>query len=289
VEANEICEASKSLAPGFTGEQSRHDTTVRSVNYFFDQPSAIRRPANNTPTNYVPVLATFDADNAVILANRALLRAVERNWRAQHRLCDEDVETLAHEFASVLQYRDIFEDHVTPSDRIEALRKRSSRIVLRSTIESYTNHRLLHERQAKEVAQRVRMETLNSFDRTQHGSGLSSKEITEKVEELAADLVRDLRQDFISTTRREFARLRNHQGNDSHPTNAVEYASDGTRYENLSVHKLRWLFPLEQSATVKRNPHNFQRIFAMPIISDTCLSTFTVFHTFGSFVANFVG
>ncbi len=169
--------------------------TTLSVDYFFDQSNAVRRPANKTATNYVPVLANFDADNAIILANEALFIVVERNRRSQHQLCDEDVETLTHEFARVLQYRDIFEDHLTQSDRIETLRERRSRIVQRSTIESYTNHKLLHERQAEEVVQRVRMEILSSFDRAQHGSGLSTINITEQVEELAAAFIRELRQD----------------------------------------------------------------------------------------------
>ena len=103
----------------FVKSQSQPDASTQSVDYFFDQPNAVRRPANRTATSYVPVLATFDADNAIILANEALLNTVKRNLRARRQLRDEDVETLTHEFARVLQYRDIFEDNLTQRARIE--------------------------------------------------------------------------------------------------------------------------------------------------------------------------
>ncbi len=243
-------DASEGSLPDSARVQSRKSTFKKSVDYFFDQPNVIRRPAKKTASNYVPVLATFDADNATILANEALLNAVDRNRRTRHQLCDEDVETLTHEFARVLQYREIFQDHLTQSDRIEALRKRRSQIVLRSTLESYTNHRLLHERQAEEVVQRVRMEILSTFDRAQHGSGLSSIDITERVEEFTAIFIKTLRRDFVSSARREFVRLRSDRSNNSYPTIGIEYGSDGARYKVLSMHEMRWLFPVEQSATL---------------------------------------
>jgi len=241
---------SKGSAPVFPGVQSRKSTFTKSVDYFFDQPNVIRRPANKTASNNVPVLATFDADNAIVLANEALLKAVERNRRTRHQLCDEDVETLTHEFARVLQYREIFQDHLTQSDRIDALRKRRSQIVLRSTLESYTNHRLHNERQAEEVVQRVRMEILSAFDRAQHGSGLSSIDITERVEEFTAVFIKTLRQAYLSSASREFTRLKNHRSNNAYPTDGIKYGSGGARYKVLSMREMRWLFPVEQSSTL---------------------------------------
>lgn len=236
--------------PDVAGKRSRQDTSTKSVDYFFDQPNAIRRPANMTAMNYVPVLAAFDADNAIIWANEALFNVVERNRRAHYQLRDEDVETLTHEFARVLQYRDIFEDHLTQSDRIEALRKRRSRIVSRSTTESYMNHRLFQERQAEAVVQQVRMEILCSFDRAQHGTGLSASDMSQKVEELTSVFIKDLKQEYRSCARREFARLKSHRGDDARPTNCVEDRYGGDRYKELSIHKLRCLFPVRQSPTL---------------------------------------
>ena len=243
-------DASKVSPTEFVKSQSQPDASTKSVDYFFDQPNAVRRPANRTATSYVPVLATFDADNAIILANEALLNTVKRNLRARRQLRDEDVETLTHEFARVLQYRDIFEDNLTQRARIEALRKRRARIVLRSTIESYTNHRLYNERLTEEVVQRVKMEILSSFDRAQHGSGLSATNISNNVEEIAAVVVRGLRRDFASSARREFARLKSRMDTHIQQDSAIDFGSSHVRHEVLSMRELRWLFPVKLSVTL---------------------------------------
>jgi len=230
--------------------RSRGDTSARSVEYFFDQPNVVRRPADGAASGRSLVLAAFDADNAVVWANEAFLRLVERKQRNRQHLNDEDVETLTHEFARVLHYRDIFEDHFLHEDRVTALRKRRSLQVTRSTVESYTNQKLAQERRAEELVQRVRMEILSSFDRAQRGRGLSMSAIADKAEEFAAGLVRELRDDYVASARREFSRLHGAGGDVSRSVRDVYSATDSVQKKVLSVRKIRWLFPTDQSATL---------------------------------------
>lgn len=216
---------------------------------FFDRPNAVRRPANKTTTDHVPVLAAFDPDNAVIWANDRLRTLVENGRRNMRVLRDEDTETLAHEFARVLNYRDIFQDHLARGDRLAALRARRTRKVMRATAESYANQRLFEERQAEEVVQRIRMEILNSFGHAQHGSGLPVNDFGAKAEQSAADIVGMLRKDYLDSARREFARLHS----------ALRETAAGANPENagfdphstvLRVSDIRWIFPTKLSPTL---------------------------------------
>jgi len=230
--------------------RARDNATKRSVNYFFDRPNIVRRPGNKTALERDPVLAAFDADNAVIWANQVLLDFVERNRGRTKHLGDEDVETVAHEFARALQYRDILEEHFVHMDRVAALRKRRSLQVARSTVESYANQKLARERKAEEVVQRVRIEILSAFDRAQRGSGLSATDIADKAEEIAAGMVRDLRDDFTAIARQEFVRLHSEGGDVSRSVSDVYSESDGIQKQVLPVRDLRWLFPVDQSPTL---------------------------------------
>ena len=229
---------------------NKQDRTSRPVRVFFDQPCILRRPADRTAPKHAPVLAAFDADNAVIWANEALLDSFERNRLTQQKLSDEDVETLAHEFARVLEYRGVLEDHYLHEERVHAIRKRRSRQVMRSTIESFANRKLAEERRAEETAQRVRMEILSSFDKAQHGPGFSENDIASKADEQAAGVVNRFRKDYLSTARRDFFRLHSAGGEISRLIDTPEKDTSKFRKKAFSVRDLRCLFPLAQSATL---------------------------------------
>lgn len=196
------------------------DKSAPTVTYtFFDRPYALRRPADKTMTRHRPVLAAFDPDNAIIWANDELRRLVEQNRKSMRVLRDEDAETIAHEFARALKYRDILQDHASHAERVAALRKRRARLIMRSTAESYANRKLAEEREAEEIVQRIRMEILNWFDRAQKGSGLGTRNIGTRAEESAAGIVSKLRRDYLDSAKREFARL---HGAQSQTNGAIE-------------------------------------------------------------------
>lgn len=221
-----------------------------AVEYFFDHPKIMRWATNRTSSDRTPVLATFDADNAVIWANRSLLEIARSYKRSRHKLSDEDVATLAHEFARVLEYRDIFQDHFLHAERVAALRRRRSLLVQRSTMESYANRVFLQERKAEEIVQRVKMEILSSFDRSQHGVGLSRDAINDKAEEHASALVSNLRHEFLSSAKKEFSRLHDASGNMAKTAQVSFSTNDDYARATLLVRDIRWLFPTGQSVTL---------------------------------------
>lgn len=216
---------------------------------FLDQPNAIRRPASAVPSAYEPVLAAFDPYRAVVWTNERLAQLATRNRPAGRQLCDEDTETLAHEFARALQFRDIFQEFGSRADRAAALSRRRARLVMRSTSESYANRRLAEERRAEETVQRIRMEILSSFDREQRGSGLKISDMGTRAEESAADMIRNLRPDYLASAKREFARL--HQS--ARPDAAESNGSGMSQVmpgDVLAIGKIRWLFPTRLSPTL---------------------------------------
>lgn len=217
---------------------------------FFGRPNAVRRPANRTLTTDTPVLAAFDPDNAVVWANEVLAATVTRNLNTRRVLRDEDTETLAHEFARVLQYRDIFAEYRSYDDRVAALRKRRSRMIMRSTSESYANQKLFEERQAEEVVQRIRMEILNSFDRGQRGAGIGISDIGTRAEESAANIVRGLRADYLSSARAEFARLHSGLYGSADTGRHVASKPPSAKRKVLEIREIRWLFPTTLSPTL---------------------------------------
>ena len=227
------------------------DKPVQRVAFtFFGRQNVVRRPANRTSTTDTPVLAAFDPDNAVVWANEVLAATVARNRDTRRVLRDEDTETLAHEFARVLQYRDIFQEYDSYNDRVAALRKRRSRMIMRSTSESYANQKLFEERQAEEVVQRIRMEILDSFDRGQRGAGIGIRNIATRAEESAASIVRGLRADYLSSARGEFARLHSglYASADMVKHGAMEPPC--TKGKVLEIREIRWLFPTSLSPTL---------------------------------------
>ncbi len=229
---------------------SKRATRSDSVEYFLDHPNILRRPANKTTSNHDPVLATFDADNAIIWANGTFLTIAQRNERSRRALGDEDVETLTHEFVRALHYREIFQDHYLHEDRVRELRKLRTRIIMRSTPESYANRILAEERRAEETAQRVRMEILSSFDREQNGNGISMLDIENQAEENAAGLFRVVRDEYRSSAKREFARIHGAGGDKSRAFGGNGFAAQSAGSTVILLRDLRWLFPLDKSATL---------------------------------------
>ena len=217
---------------------------------FLGRPSPARRPANRTSTSDTPVLAAFDPDNAVVWANEDFATNVERNRNARRVLRDEDTETLAHEFARALQHRDIFREHFHHEDRVAALRQRRAQTIMRSTPESYANRKLIEERRAEEVVQRIRMEIVDSFGRAQRGSRPLTDDMSAKAEEWADEVMRTLRTDYLSSARKEFSRLDGSlnapEGNGGNG-DAELPSQQGEIYD---VGKIRWLFPTRLSPTL---------------------------------------
>jgi hypothetical protein len=225
------------------------DKPVPTVTYtFFGRPQPVRRTANRTPSAETPVLAAFDPDSAVVWANQVLAATIERNRESRRVLRDEDTETLAHEFARVLQYRDIFREHFSYKDRVAALRKRRAQTIMRSTSESYANRKLFEERQAEETVQRIRMEILNAFGRAQRVPAHLTRDLSARAEESAGEFIQTLRSDYLSSARKEFARL--------HGTlNAADLNDDDTgpafdRGKVYDISRIRWLFPTRLSPTL---------------------------------------
>lgn len=216
---------------------------------FFDRPYALRRPANRTVTSHLPVLAAFDPDSAIIWANDELRKIAERNRNSMRVLRDEDAETIAHEFARALKYRDILQDHASRAERVAALRKRRARLIMRSTAESYANRKLAEEREAEEVVQRIRMEILNSFDCAQRGSGLRTRDIGTRAEESADGIVNKLRRDYLDSAKREFVRLHGTQSStDGDIEEELAYRDQNLKV--LKLNEIRWLFPTKLSPTL---------------------------------------
>ena len=225
------------------------DKPVPTVTYtFFGRPTPVRRPANRTPSAETPVLAAFDPDNAVVWANEVLAATIERNGDSRRTLRDEDTETLAHEFARVLQYRDIFREHLSYQDRVAALRKRRAQVIMRSTSESYANRKLYEERQAEEIVQRIRMEILNAFGRAQRGAPHLTRDLSTRAEESAGELIQTLKSDYLSSARREFARL--HGSLNSTEGSGGDTGPALERGKTFDVSRIRWLFPTRLSPTL---------------------------------------
>lgn len=223
------------------------DKSAPTVTYtFLGRPSPARRPANRTSTADTPVLAAFDPDNAVIWANEVFAANVERNRDARRALRDEDTETLAHEFARALQYRDIFREHFQHHDRVAALRKRRAQTIMRSTPESYANRKLAEERRAEEIVQRIRMEIVNSFGHAQRGARPLTDDLSTKAEEWADEVIRTLRTDYLSSARREFSRLNAPASNGKDE----DTESPVRRGKVFDIRKIRWLFPTRLSPTL---------------------------------------
>lgn len=233
--------ASKTRSSTETSRSRRADNALSPLNVVLRKVATNRRPQST-------VLAAFDPDHAVIWANEEFLREVERNEGARHPLRDENVEVLALEFARVLEYRDLFEDYETHVERITAIRKRRSRIVMRSTVESYKNRSLAREREAEETVQKIHMEILSSFDRAQRGPGLSARDIEDRAEQSAADMVRQRKAEFVVRAQTDFERIHD-RGAKSGLMDDRDFPAT-MPHRILSLKQLEWLFPIRQSATL---------------------------------------
>ncbi len=205
---------------------------------------ALRRPAT--------VHAEFDVETATIRANDALLQAMSRSRKTRHNLCDEDIETLVHAFAHALHHKEIYERFEKSQDRADAMIRRRSQTVMKSSEESYASRTLQLERQAEECVQIVRMEILSSFDRAGHGPGLSDESIADKAFEFAAESVRQSREGHASKAKDEYRYLVSHGSVDSSPEDDIDVESTEPSFTRLPVQNITWLFPVDESATLSK-------------------------------------
>ncbi len=222
------------------------------VNKVLQESSARPHVVGQALRKTATVHAEFDVETAAIRANDALLQAMSRNRRTRHNLSDEDVETLVHAFAHALHHKEIYEQFEKPQDRAEAMIRRRSREVMKSSEESYANRTLQLERQAEECVQIVRMEILSSFDRAGHGPGLSDESIADKAFEFAAESVRQSRDDYASKAKDEYRYLVSHGSIDSSPEDDTAVESTEPSFTRLPVQNITWLFPVDQSATLSK-------------------------------------
>ncbi len=218
----------------------------------FDELAEHRALAHNGMSAVLPILAAFDVETAAIWANEEFARAIVRHRKTGRKLRDEDVETLVHEFARVLEYEDILKDHPSLRDRIALMTKRLAIKVARSTEESFMNRTLRREREAEEWVQRVRMEILSAFDRRQHGFGLSDSVIADKAERLASDWVAKLRSDYLKKARNEYRRLVRAQAGGADRQDPLEGLWSSPDLVQIFVKSVTGMFPLEQSMTLRR-------------------------------------
>lgn len=211
-------------------------------------PNVVDKPSRKRAT----VVAEFDIETAAIRANDALLRAISRNRRTRHNLCDEDVETLVHAFAHAMHHKEVYEQFESPQDRAEEMIRRRNQIVMKSNEESYTNRKLAKERQSEECVQMVRMEILSSFDRAGHGPGLSDASITDKAEEFAAESIKASRENYASKAKDEYRHVVSDKPIDGGQNGNNDDASADRTDTRLPVQEISWLFPTDQSATLSK-------------------------------------
>lgn len=237
-------------SPSYPGQASP-DADTAGIHAVLDELGDYRRLAHNNIPSTVPVLAAFDVGTAAVWANETMTHAIARYRRTARKLCDEDVETLAHEFARALEYEDIFREHCTRRDRVQEMTTRLSLSAARSTEESYMNRTLGRERRAEEWVQRIRMEIISAFDRSHHGSGLRESVISDSAENLAEQWVARLRDDYVSKARREYQRMIRLQQAGRDDDVGPDVLQD-PGLEQVPVRVIMGMFPTDQSPTLAR-------------------------------------
>ena len=201
-----------------------------------------------------PILASFDSENAVIWANKALLTSLSDSRNSGKPLRDTDVATLAHEFIHVWQYKDVFEKFSKREERAAEMIKRHAALVAKVTEDQYVQHVLGKEKQAEKLAQRIVVEMLSHFSRSRGGSGFPSDQADFLAEERAKQWIRGLRKSYADKARRAYRKLRSkvkeHGG-----AQGVARASakkKKTTQKMLPVAKIQNVFPVSKSPTLKK-------------------------------------
>jgi adenylate kinase family enzyme len=228
-------------------------TAVRGENFqIFEELSENQSLAHNSQEAANPVLATFDVATGAIWSNDALARAIARHRRSGHLLRDEDVETLVHEFARTLDYEDIFERYPSHRERVELMTKRLARDVSRNTAETFANRMMRRERLAEEYVQRVHLEILSNFDRTQKGSGLTGSAISDTAEDRASDWMAKMKHDYRRKAHREYERImRDQEGAQSGQAGRYAEIWADPDVEQVFVKRVVGMFPAHLSPTLK--------------------------------------
>lgn len=229
------------------GTMARTQNTPRTVQG--QTPAAAGQKKENSQ-----VLASFDMENAVIWTNQALLENLSASRSSGKPLGESDTASLAHEFAHVLQHKDVFERFDKREDRATELVKRRAELIAKSSEEEYLKHVLAHEKQAEKLAQRIVVELLSHFDRSRGGSGFSTETANFLAEEKATQWIQDLRQTYTDKARRDYRAMQGKvkQEGGAQGVARASAAKKKTTQKLLPVAKIQDALPTAQSPTLAK-------------------------------------
>jgi adenylate kinase family enzyme len=228
-------------------------SAVRSESdHILEELSENQSLAHNTLPAVRPVLATFDVATGAIWGNDALAAAIARYRRSGRLLRDEDVETMVHEFARVLDYEDIFERSSSHRQSVRLMTQKLARDVSRSTAEAFANRMMRRERLAEEYVQRVHLEILSNFDRSQKGLGMTSSAIANQAEDRASEWMAKRMKNYRRKAHREYDRI-SRDGSDAESWRESRYAAvyADPDVEQIFVKSVVGMFPVYLSPTLK--------------------------------------
>lgn len=203
------------------------------------------------------VLAQFDLKNAVIWVNDALLAEIAKARKGGGTLRDEDVATLAHEFAHVWQSREVFDKIEERSARGAALVERRKKLARNSTEQEFVEKVLASERQAELLGQRVVVELLGAFSRSRGGRGFSDDAARMIARERSGDWLEAAKSGYSRNARKAYRSLRE----PSEPTEKPEKsggpaktapAEETKRATFLPVSRIVSVLPTRRSATLRK-------------------------------------
>jgi RHS repeat-associated protein len=128
-------------------------------------------------------IAEWDRENAVIWLSEQVLTEIAANRKRGTVLGSAEVESLAHEFAHVLQSKHIMDKYESRGERATEMRRETVERILQSTEDEYVQHVLAGEEQAERTAQTVRVELLDAFSKKRGEEGFPADFLKEVVEE----------------------------------------------------------------------------------------------------------
>ena len=141
------------------------------------------RQTTKTASPETSGIAAWDRENAVIWLSEQALTAIDAVRKRGTVLGSAEVDSLAHEFAHVLQSKHIMDKYETRSERAGAMRRETVERILKSTEDEYVQHVLAREEQAERIAQTVNFELLDAFSRKRGEKGFPADLLKEVVDE----------------------------------------------------------------------------------------------------------
>lgn len=218
-----------------------------------------------------PVLASFDIGNAVIWVNKVLLQALSSSRQAKSLLSYEDVTSLAHEFAHVLEYRDIFDKFQAREERSAEMIKRRADLVAKLAEEEYIKRVLEREKAAEKLAQRIYVELLSHFNRSQGGTGFSGDVAEFLSEEKAKQWINGLRESYIKKARKDYKTLREKVTLHGSSEGIAQASANKkkTAQKLLPVTQIQDVLPTSQSPTLRKLLKQMVKYNIMIVVSLT--------------------